>query len=140
MDSQSIAFTETAMAATPFGAWSTAALVAATLLGTAALAEPSNKWRIEFDDKAQTDGKIVLSVTPADGSTVQAIADIPAGTHENHIARLVRDSLKTALGGGYNVEVDDGEDVLVKHDGAGNFDLKLVSSSVTGLEIELERE
>jgi hypothetical protein len=30
--------------------------------------------------------------------------------------------------------------VLVKQDGVGNFDMKLVSSTVTGLEIELERE
>ena len=112
----------------------------AAMLSTAAFAEPSNKWRIEFDDKAQTDGTITLSVTPASGTPVRAEAAIPAGTHENHIARLVRDSLKSALGGGYNVEVDDGEDVLVKQDGVGNFDMKLVSSTVTGLEIELERE
>jgi hypothetical protein len=116
------------------------AAVASSLVSLTAVAEPSNKWRIEFDDKAQTEGTIVLSVTPANGAAVQAETNIPAGTHENHIARLVRDSLKSALGGGYNVEVDDGEDVLIKQDGVGNFDLKLVSSSVTGLEIELERE
>jgi len=113
---------------------------ASALLSATALAEPSNKWRIEFDDKAQTDGTIVLSVAPNSGAAITAETTIPAGTHENHIARLVRDSLKSALGGGYNVEVDDGEDVLIKQDGTGNFDLKLVSSSVTGLEIELERE
>ena len=115
-------------------------VLASALLGGAAIAEPSNKWRIEFDDKAQTDGLIVLSVTSANGSPLRAEASIPAVTHENHIARIVRDSLKSALGGGYNVEVDDGEDVLVKQDGVGTFDLRLVSSTVTGLEIELERE
>jgi len=114
--------------------------MAAVLFSGATLAEPSNKWRIEFDDKAQTNGTIVLSVTPATGTPVSAEVNIPAGTHENHIARLVSDSLKTALGGGYNVEIDDGEDVLVKQDGVGTFDLRLVSSTVTGLEIELERE
>jgi hypothetical protein len=115
-------------------------LVTAVLVAGATMAEPSNKWRIEFDDKAQTNGTIVLSVTPATGTPVRVEASIPAGTHENHVASIVRDSLKTALGGGYNVEVDDGEDVLVKQDGVGTFDLRLVSSTVTGLEIELERE
>jgi hypothetical protein len=119
---------------------SVSCVLASALLAGASMADPSNKWRIEFDDKAQTDGTIVLSVTPASGTPVRAEANIPAGTHENHIARIVRDSLKTALGGGYNVEVDDGEDVLVKEDGVGTFDLRLVSSTVTGLEIELEKE
>ena len=117
-----------------------AALIASTLFGVAATAEPSNKWRIEFDEKAQTDGTIILSITPKSGTPVRSETKVPAGTHENHIARLVRDSLKTALGGGYNVEVDDAEDVLIKQDGAGDFDLKLESSTVSGLGIELERE
>jgi len=110
------------------------------MLSATALAEPSNKWRIEFDETAQSAGKIVLNVLPSDGSPILIEVSIPAGTRENDVARIVGDSLKESLGSGYNIEIDDGEDVLIKQDGAGLFDLRLVSSSVTGVEIELERE
>lgn len=117
-----------------------AALIALSMLSATALAEPSNKWRIEFDETAQSAGKIVLNVLPSDGSPILIEVSIPAGTRENDVARIVGDSLKESLGSGYNIEIDDGEDVLIKQDGAGLFDLRLVSSSVTGVEIELERE
>ncbi len=101
----------------------------------------SNKWRVELDHTAKSDGSIVLQVAPKDGEPIEAEAKIPKGNGENEIAHAVRDSLKVALGKGYDVEVDDGEDVLVKAKGKTKpFGMKLVSSSVTGLEIELERE
>jgi hypothetical protein len=101
----------------------------------------SSKWRVELDHTAQSDGSIVLQVAPKNGEPIEAEASIPKGRSENEIAHAVRDSLKVALGKGYDVEVDDGEDVLVKARGKTKpFEMKLVSSSVTGLEIELERE
>ena len=116
--------------------------VAVGMLTHGAVAEPSNKWRIEFDEVAQTEGVIVLNVTPAGGTPVRVEAQIPAGTHENQVASLVREALQAKLGAAYSVEVDDGEDVLVKKEDANiaNFDMRLVSSSATGLQIELERE
>lgn len=66
---------------------------------------------------------------------------VPKGNTENQVAKAVRDSLQIALGKGFKVSIDDGEDVLIRKTGkTPNFDLTLVSSSVTGLEIELERE
>lgn len=101
----------------------------------------SNKWRVELDHAAKSDGSIVLQVEPKNGEPIEAEARIPKGNSENEIAHAVRDSLKVALGKGYDVEVDDGEDVLVKAKGkTPPFGMKLVSSSVTGVEIELERE
>ncbi len=101
----------------------------------------SNKWRVELDHTAQSDGSIVLQVAPKNGAAIEAEARIPKGNSENQIAQAVRDSLEVALGKGYEVEVDDGEDVLIKAKGKTKpFEMKLVSSSVTGVEIELERE
>lgn len=101
----------------------------------------SNKWRVELDHTAKSDGSIVLQVEPKEGAPIEAEARIPKGNSENEIAHAVRDSLKVALGKGFEVEVDDGEDVLVKAKGKTKpFGMKLVSSSVTGVEIELERE
>jgi hypothetical protein len=121
--------------------WPVIPALAIGLMATHVSAEPSNKWRIEFDEHAQTAGMLVLSVQPVGGTAVRVETQIPAGTHENEVARLVRDSLKAKLGAGFNVEIDDAEDVLIKKEGgAADFDVKLVSSSATGLDVELERE
>jgi len=111
------------------------------LAGTSAMAATSNKWRVEFDNKAQSSGSIILRVSPVGLTPTDVKTDVPEGIHENHIAGLVRDALKARLGEAYDVEVDDGEDVLLKKQGdTPDFELSLVSSSVLGLEVELERE
>jgi hypothetical protein len=52
----------------------------------------------------------------------------------------VAGSLKGQLGGGYKVDVDDGEDVVIKTKGkTPKFVLTLGSSSVTGLNIKIKR-
>ncbi len=118
-----------------------AVLVGAMIPLAQADSDTSNKWRIELDHSAKSDGTIVLQVAPKNGAPIEAEASVPKGNSENEIAHAVRDSLKVALGKGYEVEIDDGEDVLVKAKGKTKpFELKLVSSSVTGVEIELERE
>jgi hypothetical protein len=117
------------------------AVLCAYGVATTSQAEPSNKWRIELDHTADNDGAIVLRIAPVGGMPIDVEAKIPAKTRENHTARILRDALKAALGKGYHVETDDGEDVLIgKRGDTPNFDLTLVSSSVTGLTIELERE
>ncbi|HMN45874.1 MAG TPA: hypothetical protein PKE27_14950 [Povalibacter sp.] len=118
-----------------------AASLAISAFAVATHAEPSNKWRIELDHSAQTDGAIVLRISPVGGTPIEVETKIPAKTSENRAASLLSASLKTTLGKGYHVEVDDGEDVLIKRQGdTPNFELTLVSSSVTGLTVELERE
>ncbi len=116
-------------------------VILAGAMAPLAHAETSNKWRIELDHSAKSDGSIVLRVAPKEGAPIDAEAAIPKGKTENEVAHALRDSLKVALGKGYVVEVDDGEDVLIKTKGKTKpFELTLVNSSVTGLEIELERE
>jgi hypothetical protein len=111
-------------------------------LAVIAQAEPSNKWRIKFNSTADTDGSIVLRIAPIGAEPIDVETQIPKGTSENSVASKVRDSLRAALGKkNYRIATDDGEDVLIKKAGkTPNFDLTLVSSSVTGVEIKLKHE
>lgn len=116
------------------------ALLALAWLGDA-LAEPSNKWRIEFSGNADSNGAIVLRVVPVGGIATDVEILVPAIAGENHVSQLVRDGLYARLGEGYRVESDDGEDVLVKRRRATPyFDLILVSNSVQGVSLKLQRE
>lgn len=106
-----------------------------------AMAEPSNKWRIEVSSDADSSGVVVFQLAPVGLAPMEARVDIPIDTDENDVARLIRDALQAQLGGEYRVELDDAEDVLVKkREGAPDFDLLIRQLTVEGLRIELDRE
>lgn len=119
-----------------------AALAAAFLVaGTAAAAEPSNKWRLAVDGRTTADGAIVLRLTPKDGTPTEVETAIRKGTSENDIAHQLVKQLKSAVGKQYHVERDDFEDVLVKKKmGQADFTLELVSSSLPGVNLKFKRE
>ena len=100
-----------------------------------------NKWRLEFSGNAESSGRIVLELAPAEGDPIRATIDVPKGRGENDIARDVRDALQAQAGKRYNVETDDGEDVLVKkHKGERNFVITIVENSVQGVKIDVDAE
>lgn len=106
-----------------------------------ALAEPSNKWRIEISGGARSNGAIVLRVAPVGGTPTDVEILVPRIAGENEVAELIRDGLYARLGEGYRVESDDGEDVLVKRRReTPYFDLILVSNSVEGVSMRLQHE
>src|SRR5262245_66041271 len=98
--------------------WAVAALAASVLLGGTAIAadpKPSHKWRIEVSEGANNDGTIRFVVTPVGGEITTVEVPIKKGRGENDVAKDLRDGFIRALPAGlYEVEVDDGEDVLVK--------------------------
>lgn len=113
------------------------------LLGTLpAFASPSNKWRIQCSEGAKSTGEIVFRFTPKGGTAFDVTVPVPDGTSENHVARIVRDTLRQNLDAAkFHVEVDDGEDVLVKKKGSEpNFDLKVASNTVKAVRIGLDPE
>lgn len=123
------------------------AMLAATLMFAAAPAvqasepKPVSKWRIEFNHTTDNDGAVTFRIAPDGGQPIDVETKIPKGTGENHAARIVKDSLKASLGDAYHVEVDDGEDVLVKRRGkTPKFIVTMVSTSLTGLTIEVEKD
>ncbi|KAF1689190.1 hypothetical protein [Pseudoxanthomonas koreensis] len=119
-----------------------AAFLLAFAVATAALASPSNKWRVQLGGSAKVDGEVELSFTPKDGTASSVVVAIPKGTHENSAARLVRDAIKAQFGKDvYKVETDDGEDVLVKKRGkTPDFEVTVVRNTAEGLRVSLDRE
>ena len=122
-----------------------AAVVYSTIFAFNAFADTSptsNKWRIEMSGQALTTGEIVFRVTPRQGEAVDVSVDIRSGRDENNVAKDVRDALAAKLSPDrYSVEVDDGEDILIKKkDGQPDFALELVDSNVRNVNIKVEGE
>ena len=108
----------------------------------AAKLDLSNKWRIQISEGAKSDGELRFLISPKDGTPLEVAVEIKDGRWENGIAKDIRDRLRQALDAkAFHVEVDDGEDVLVKRR-AGNpeFVLELVSSTVEHTRFTLQRE
>jgi hypothetical protein len=104
-------------------------------------AEPSDHWRIQFDRSALNNGVLVLRVSPLGRAPIEVSTKIPERTSENRAAKLLRDTLRTALGDAFTVEQVDGENVIItRRDDAPDFEVSLVRSSISGLSIELERQ
>ena len=121
------------------------AIVSSLLLAAISFADPSptsNKWRIEMSGQAQTAGDIVFRVTPRQGESVDVSVGIKNGRSENAVAKDVRDALAAKLSPDrYSVEVDDGEDILIKKkDGQPDFALELIGSNVQNVSIKVEGE
>jgi hypothetical protein len=110
--------------------------------GSAIAAPTSNKWRIEMSGQALTTGEIVFRVTPRQGDPVDVTVGIRSGRAENNVAKDVRDALAAKLNPDrYTVEVDDGEDILVKKkEGQPDFALELIDSDVQNVSIKVEGE
>jgi len=112
---------------------------ALTAFATLAAAEPASKWRLKFDHWAEVDGELVLRIAPLNGTPIDVSTKIAKSTTENAAAELVSGALKAQLGKGYKVEVDDGEDIVIKKSGkTPKFEVTMVSSSVTGLNVKIK--
>jgi hypothetical protein len=122
-----------------------AAIASSLLLAALASAGPaptSNKWRIELDGQALSSGELQFRVTPRQGEAVDVVASIRSGRAENNVAKDVRDAFAAKLSPErYTVEVDDGEDILIKKkDGQPDFALELLESNVRHVNIKVEGE
>lgn len=121
------------------------AIASSLLLAAISFADASptsNKWRIEMSGHALTTGEIVFRVTPRQGEAVDVSVGIKSGRAENNVAQDVRDALAARLSPDrYSVEVDDGEDILIKKkDGQPDFALELIESNVQNVSIKVEGE
>ena len=119
-------------------------LAAAILLCFAlpAAAANSNKWRIQCSEGAKSTGEITFRFEFGAAEDFDVVVPVPDGTRENQVARLIRDTFRKQLDSRkFSVEVDDGEDVLVKAKrGQKDFTLTLKSNTVKATRIVLDRE
>jgi hypothetical protein len=60
---------------------------------TATQASNSDKWRLQFSGGADSDGVIVLRITPKGGEPITAEIAISDGTGENSVAKAMRINL-----------------------------------------------
>jgi hypothetical protein len=121
------------------------AVVSSLMLAAMAFADASpttHKWRIEMSGQALTTGEILFRVTPRQGESVDVSVGIKSGRDENNVAKDVRDALAAKLSPDrYSIEVDDGEDILIKKkEGQPDFAIELVESNVQNVSIKVEGE
>lgn len=117
-------------------------LISLFVFSQAAMADMSNKWRMEFNGSANSDGAITVRISPEGGIPLEITTLVSKGTRENMVAKAVVESLQSKLPrGAYNVERDDGEDVLIKKGtGTPNFGLDVLSNTVKNVKINLDKE
>jgi hypothetical protein len=114
---------------------------AVTAPAAASVVHYSNKWRLEVSEGANNDGDMHFRLTPKDGAPVEINVHLKKGRGEDGCARDIRDAFKAALDEKtYKVEIDDGEDVLVKKRTGPDFTIELVESTVKGTRVNLKRE
>jgi len=87
-------------------------------------------------------GEIQFRLTPRQGEPTDVTVSIRSGRAENNVAKDVRDAFAAKLSPErYTVEVDDGEDILIKKkEGQPDFSLELVDSDVQNVSIKIEGE
>jgi hypothetical protein len=107
----------------------------------AAQLQYSNKWRLEVSEGANNAGVMHFRVTPSGGAAIDIPVALKDGRGEDGCARDIRDTFKKSLDKKlYKVELDDGEDVLVKVRKGPDIAIELVESTVKGTRVNLDRE
>ena len=111
------------------------------LASASAFAVPSSTWRLQVDGAAESDGELVLAVTPEGGAAERIVVAIGRADSENQIAHKAMVALQEAVGTDYAIEQDDGEDLLVRHrEGVDLFELEVVDNSVDGVDVRFDPE
>jgi hypothetical protein len=101
----------------------------------------SNKWRIKFNGEAKSDGVMVFRMIMKDAEPVVVSIDIKDGTNDDNIADKVEKALKNGFPRDFNIEVDDGETVLVKLNFMeGRSSLELLENTVAKVKIKIKKE
>ena len=96
----------------------------------------ASQWRLEIGGDAESDGRIMLELSPEVGEPIRASARIADGRSENQMALNLRDALQLAVGRRYQVQVD-GEDLVVaSRAGERDFVIAVVENTVQGVAIE----
>jgi hypothetical protein len=106
-----------------------------------ASADVENKWRLQLSGDAESSGQITLAIAPEDEEAITVTVPIADQLDENAVAAALVNELSLRLGDLYQVERDDGEDVLIKRrPGEKKFSVAVVENTVAGVRINLDEE
>ena len=106
-----------------------------------ASADVENKWRLQLSGDAESSGQITLAIAPEDEEAITVTVPIADQLDENAVAAALVNELSLRLGDLYQVERDDGEDVLIKRrPGEKKFSVAVVENTVEGVRINLDEE
>ena len=101
----------------------------------------SNKWRLQVSEGANNDGVMTFRVTPKGGSAIEVPVSLKKGRGEDGCARDIRDTFRKTLDKDvFKIEIDDGEDVLVKVRKGPDVSIELADSTVKGTRVNFDRE
>src|SRR5262245_66285516 len=75
---------------------------------------PSNKWRIEFEQTATSDGSIDFLVSPEGGNALTVSVPVVINQTEEEIAKAAHTAFMATLDDGYEVNEPTGADIHVK--------------------------
>lgn len=119
-----------------------ATLAAASLPAQAESPDTSNRWRLKAGGESTADGVIVVRLSEIGAVVAEIPVSVPKHTAKKGVAERIRDSLNAGLEGDrYKVEVDDGEDVIVKaREDVKDFEIAIVSNTADGIEVRLDKE
>ena len=115
-------------------------LCLAVAAATAGAQSVAGQWRVEIGGDAESDGRIMLELSPEIGEPIRASAQIADGRSENEVAANLRDALQLALGTRYDVEAEGQNVVVAKRTNERDFVIAVVENTVQGVTIEIAAE
>lgn len=111
------------------------------LASAAAVANESNKWRLQFSGAAESSGLLVFEIVVQGQPSMQIEVAIEGNDGENRIARKVKNAIQHQAKDWVKAELDDGEDVLIKRRlGKPPVFIMLLSNTVEDVRLRLDKE
>lgn len=103
--------------------------------------EPADRWRLEFNDAADSDGIISFRLWVHEESPMHVDIPIRKGESDSEIARIARDALANRLGERYAAVVVDGEDVVIRAQrGSPRFTVELLRDTALDVDVDVDRD
>ena len=104
--------------------------------------DTSNKWRVQVSGESTADGVVLVRLSEIGSVIAEIPVTVPKHSDKKGVAQRIRDSLNGSLDANrYTVEVDDGNDVLVKaQEDVKDFELAIVRNTADGTKVTVDKE
>jgi hypothetical protein len=114
-------------------------IAAALALGAALAEAPVTRARIEIDGRADSNGYINFSFTPATGEVKEVQVPVADRDREEAISEAIAKAFKVALGDAYRVDTRGDDEVKIEaRDKKNAFTLAVKELSVKGVSVKLK--